>query len=259
MKLKNLLLGGLCLALSWQVQAQTAPAKLAAAKPAASKPAARAAAKPAAAPAADGTLTLGAGGGEGGAKSNAILSFRELEACLNQETSIRTRLADLQAQRVPLDQDKAAITAEQDVVRAARAPLDEMTKKAENLAGRLRDYAARVEAWNTRVTQFNASGRTGAAADRESAQIKRERDALEADKKQLDTERETLTAENQTAVNAYNTRITAMDGRVTEWNTRNGQWNENSKALEADRQAWIEQCGNRRYREADEKAIRSGK
>ena len=75
----------------------------------------------------------------------------------------------------------------------------------------------------------------------------------------LDVERETVLGENQAAVNAYNARVGTLDKRVVDWNQRNAQWNEASKALEIERKDWVDQCGNRRYREDDEKAIRAGK
>ena len=86
-----------------------------------------------------------------------------------------------------------------------------------------------------------------------------EREQLDVERKTLDAERETVVAENQAAVNTYNARVGNLDARVQDWNQRNAQWNEASKALEIERQDWVDQCGNRRYREDDEKAIRAGR
>ena len=58
---------------------------------------------------------------------------------------------------------------------------------------------------------------------------------------------------------AFNVKVRALDGRVAEWNKRNNAYNDANAAIESDRAAWGANCGNRRYREEDELAIRSGK
>ena len=60
-------------------------------------------------------------------------------------------------------------------------------------------------------------------------------------------------------VNAYNANAKAVEARVVDWNTRNQAWNDAGVNLETERQEWVQQCADRRYREDDEAAIKAGK
>ena len=60
------------------------------------------------------------------------------------------------------------------------------------------------------------------------------------------------------AAQDYNARADALQKRATEWNARNASLAETSRKLVADREFWADECGNRRYREDDEKAILQG-
>lgn len=254
MKAHPLLLAGLCLTFGWlaQSQAQT-QTQTPAARPAAAKPAATPAA---AKPVDNKTLTLGSGKNPGG----PILTRDELRVCLKEEERLRTRLTDLEGGRGPLDREKETLGVEQAALRADRAPLDELKKKTDDLAARLRDYAARVDAWNKGVTEFNANLRANtAASERQRVEFNRQRDELAKLLVELEAEKARHTAESEGMVRAYNARLAALDSRVVDWNQRNGQANETNQALEVERQAWLAACGDRRYREEDEQAVRAGK
>mgnify|MGYP000370216868 CR=1 FL=1 len=56
-----------------------------------------------------------------------------------------------------------------------------------------------------------------------------------------------------------NAKVGAFDGRVSDWNQRNAAVNDAAKALEQERLKWMSDCGDRRYREDDELAIKRGK
>lgn len=88
-------------------------------------------------------------------------------------------------------------------------------------------------------------------------------DAVAADKDKVDRSDEAAVkaynARIETTVAAYNAKKLEVDARIDGWNTRN-------KALEAQanqhaqsQQSWKDNCGSRRYREDDEKALRAGK
>lgn len=252
MKLTSALLLALCAAATPLALAQTAPAK----------PATRPAAKPAETPKAGEGKTLAIGGGAGSATKagSPILKLEELRACLSQEESLRTRLETLDKGRAPLDDEKAAIAAEQATLRADRTKVDEIMKGAEGFKGRQAAYAAKVNDWNARVTAHNEDKATrGTAYEQNSARLTREKGELEKERADLLAEGEKWNATMRPAVEAYNTKAKAIDVRVAAWNERNSQWNEQSRTLEAERQGWVGNCADRRYREDDEKAIRAGK
>ena len=251
MKAHHLLLTVVCLAVTWPAHAQTTPVKPAP-KPAATKPAAAPAAN-----SADGkTLSLGSGKNPGG----PILTRDELRVCLKEEERLRLRLGDLDAGRGPLDREKEALSTEQAALRADRAPLDDLKKRTDDLSSRLRDYAARVDGWNKAVADFNVSPRaTSSTAERQRGEFNRQRDELAKQLVELEAERLRHAADSEGMVRVYNDRVAAMDTRVVDWNQRNNQANEASKSLELERQGWLDSCGNRRYREEDEVAVRAGK
>ena len=262
MKWISLLLVLACSTVATLAVAQTAPVKPTA-QPAA-KPAAKPAVKPAAKPApaavgADGrTLSLGGGSGSSAVRG-PLLAREELRACLKQEESIRTRLAQQDAGRAPLDQEKKAINADQQALRTEQAPIDEMKKKVEEFAVRLKDYDARVQSWNLRVEAHNALRAGSAAYDRSQVALNKEREEITKERTELEAERWRLTSQSETLVGAYNARAQALETLVTDWNVRNSAWNDTNGKLDTERKTWVSSCADRRYREDDETAIRQGK
>ncbi len=224
-----------------QVQAQTA----APAKPAAAV---------AATPAADKTNSLGSGKSTG-----VLLSREELRACLSKEASIRTRLESTEGSRATLDTEKNSIATDQQTLRADRAPLDEAKKQADAFGERAKAFAVKVESWNQRVTRFNEAKREGPQAETERVQLNQEREEIGKERAALEADKVRISANSAAAVNAYNVKAQAVDARVADWNVRNGAWNQSSVGLESERQDWIANCADRRYREDDEKAIQAGK
>lgn len=250
MKLAHLLAASLCLSLTAApALAQTA----APAKPAPAKPAPKPPAKPAPAAPEGRTATL-----TGNAAGGPIMTRDELRVCLSREEQLRTRLAENDQRRATLDQEKQQITADQEKLKAERAGL-QSNARAEEMNARTRAYAARVEAWNKKAAEFQASTRKDATSERIRTQINEERVALEVEQKQLEADRAKVEVEMKAAIDAYNAKAGALDARVQDWNGRNAPANEAGKALEAERAAWVSECGGRRYREDDETAIRRGK
>jgi chromosome segregation ATPase len=230
--------------------AQTAPATKPAAKPAATTT------KPA-----DGkTLAIGGGAGTATKAGSPILTRNELRACLNQEESLRVRLEAQDKGRVPLDDEKTAISTDQAALRADRAAVDDVMKKGEEFKTRQSAYVAKVNDWNTRVQAHNEDkGARNNAYEQNSQRLTREKAELEKERTELVAEGERWNATMRPVVDAYNTKAKALDARVTAWNERNAKWNDTTRALESERQAWVGTCADRRYREDDEKAIRAGK
>ena len=210
------------------------------------------------APAAGGkTLAIG-GGGSGGA-NKPILTRDELRACFNAEAAIRTRIASHEAARAPLDAERQQIAADQEALKAERAGVDQAVAQAEAFKAKMAAHAERVKAWNAEVTAFNDRPPTGPGAERVRVRINTERAALEKAQAELEAERQKLQAGNQAVVDAYNAKSKALQERVAEWNQRNSAWNDAGRQIETDRQGWVDECSDRRYREDDEIAIRAGR
>ncbi len=238
-----------------QTATKPAPAKPAAKPPA--KPAPKPAAKPAVA-AQEKTATLG-GGNVGSAAALPILSREELRACLNQEETVRTRLAEHQERRAPIDEARQGIGAQQEALRNERAQVDAVAARVQAFRAKMESHSARVAKWNADAQAFNSQPPAGSVGERERQRINTERTALQAAQTELETERKTMTEENEKIVAAYNAKVKEVEAAVAAWNQRNLAWNEAGQKLEDERKGWVGACADRRYREEDENAIRAGK
>ena len=264
MKVKTLVLGSLCLALTATIHAQVTPAnpatKPAATKPAATKPAvAPAAARPAGGqPAAEGgTLSLG---GTTSVRGGPILTRDELRACLTERDAIGKRQEVLDVQVAPLEAGRVAIDTDREAVRASREALDTRRTASTGLAERVREYGVRVTVLNKAVGDFNDSTpRPGPATDRKRADLDREQKELAALRDALEADRVVLTADAQTAVDGFNAKTQVLNARVDEWNQRRAQHHATRDKVKADDTDWLARCGDRRYREEDELAIRQSR
>jgi hypothetical protein len=61
------------------------------------------------------------------------------------------------------------------------------------------------------------------------------------------------------AVKSFNAKAAALEQKVGDWNDRNSRLNADVEKTKTERETWSTECGDRRYREDDEKAILSGK
>jgi chromosome segregation ATPase len=211
----------------------------------------------AAAPAAPAASARGFGSARG-----PLLTRDELRVCLGQEDELKKRLETQDAARGPLEQEKKTIADEQALMRGERAKLEapELSAAVTAFTERNKAFTERRARWDARVKAYNDAGRTATADERDALNV--ERAALEKEHAALEAERQRLQAQQAArteAAQAFNVKIRALDARVGEWNKRNNAYNDAIAALEGDRAAWVSNCGNRRYREEDELAIRSGK
>jgi chromosome segregation ATPase len=208
---------------------------------------------PAPKPAADNKpLTMGNTG------SGKLLTREELRACFKRRDGLTPKLAEIETQRKALDAEREAIVQERAALATDREGVKQKTDAAAALEPRMVAFKQKVDDWQARVTAFNEANRVGMSADRQRADLQREQVALNASQKELEAERLTLSSAAQEAINAFNTKATAVEARAGEWNLRNGKLNELSQVATDERQAWITECGNRRYREDDETAIKRG-
>jgi chromosome segregation ATPase len=208
---------------------------------------------PAAKPGAEGKpLTMGNTG------TGKLLTREELRSCFKRRDDLSARLADLEAQRKALDTERDAITQERTALAAERDGVKQKTDAVAALEPRLVAFKQKVDDWQARVTAFNDAGRVGVMADRQRAELQREQAALNATQKELEAERVSVTAAAQESINAFNTKAGAVEARASDWNARNGKLNEATQTASDDRQSWVTECANRRYREDDETAIKRG-
>jgi len=96
------------------------------------------------------------------------------------------------------------------------------------------------------------AAKTQAQLDADKAEIKLTED-------QLRTERETVDTKNAEAVAAFNAKLKQREAMIDAYNAKLPPFNEQAKTLQADADAWKNDCGNRPYDEGDYFAIQRGK
>lgn len=194
-----------------------------------------------------------------GNSKDPLLTRDELRVCLKDEENVRLALADVDGARVLLDKDRVVLDTDRETLKAERAPIDKMQAQAVDFGVRSKAFTERAADFQRRANEFKESGLRGEKADTAREALVQEQTRLETERLALEAERVRLKTESAEVIGAYNTKAQALEGRVTEWNGRNGALNARVKTLETQRQTWIDTCADRRFREDDEKAIRSGK
>ena len=96
------------------------------------------------------------------------------------------------------------------------------------------------------------------SADRERTALENERVELQKQQAALEAERGGVNDSVQQTVSAFNARAGALDQRVQAWNERSAGHSQRAKAVNEERETWMTECADRRYREDDEIAIRKG-
>jgi chromosome segregation ATPase len=219
-------------------------------------------ARPGALPAAAPTTSASAPTRGFGSARGPLLTRDELRACLSQDEDLKKRRAAHDAAVGPLEDEKKAIAEQQAAMRAERAKLDggELNAAVTAFGQRAKVFEERRAKFEVRLKAYNDAGRTATAEEREAieaerAELQKEHGALEAERKRVQGMQTAL----REAAQAYNAKIGPFEARVADWNKRQAAFNETGAAIESDRLAWAGSCGNRRYREDDELAIRQGK
>lgn len=82
---------------------------------------------------------------------------------------------------------------------------------------------------------------------------------LRASGEELKAELDALDRTDAEAVAQYNAKAQARDQAVDAFQAGAAAYNDKARALETQRQSFAQSCGNRRYDEADELAIRNGR
>jgi hypothetical protein len=209
---------------------------------------------PAAKPAEGKTLSLGSGSNASG----KLLTRDELRACMKRRDALAAQRADIDRERAALDAEREQIGKDSAGMKEERDAVNQKTEALTALRPRLEAFKLKSEDWQARNTAFTAANRTDIGADRARSTLEREQIALRTTQQELEAERLALTSSAEQAIARFNARATVVDGKAADWNQRNGKLNTLSQTADDDRQTWVSECGNRRYRETDEDAIKRG-
>lgn len=197
--------------------------------------------------------------GGGTASTNTpVLSKEELRACLRQQDDLQRRRTELDTQEKALAAERPALLAELDTLKTEQAALSERNTAVRDLNARMTAYQGRIDAWNERMQKYNEDVTRGRAMQSDRTALANEEAALKKEGVALDAERTRLASLTGDA-ESLNQRSQAQAAKSEDWNARSARSRQSIEAYENDRDAWRTNCGNRRYREDDEKALRAGK
>jgi chromosome segregation ATPase len=187
-----------------------------------------------------------------------VMTKDELRACMKQQDDLAKQRTDLETRREVINKEREAIQAENEALKTQQASVIDSNAKVKEVNDRMNAYSARVEAYNQGMTELNDM-RPGPFADRKRRELAKEKQELSRIEAESKSESDTIRADLEKGVTALNARVEAQNKRATDWNTRNKALEEEASAYEDRRIDWKLSCGDRRYREDDEKAIRAGK
>lgn len=175
------------------------------------------------------------------ARSDKIMTIAELRACMKLEQANKLMAAEIL-------QEQAAFTRDQDAIKAEQAEVNQANADAR---GRSASIVVERDELATLVSALETKGQS-AKTDAEKADYEAERTKL--------VERDRLLQRNIASFNAAQTaqleRINALNARIAPINERNKSINDRVEPHQKQMTAWRDQCGNRRFREEDEIAIK---
>jgi chromosome segregation ATPase len=198
------------------------------------------------------TATLG--GGNGG-RGRPLMTRDELRTCLRQQDQLAKERDDAEAERQAVEADKASLLAAQQGHEAEVAKVEAARKSVTDLNARYKAHAERVAAYNERTQAVKDL--SGQQAERELKRLANDRADLQRGQAELEASRAALpdTAE---LFNRFNTQGKALEQRAAAWNQRNEALTTKVRAVNNERENWLSDCADRRYREEDHAAIQRG-
>lgn len=188
-----------------------------------------------------------------------VMTRDELRACMKQQESLAKRKTELEArqstaaaERLEIQKETDALKADQDALASGKGQIDALNE-------RVAAFSARAKALQERREDFERMGRSGPAADRERRLLDKDAAELKKEEAEIGSAREQIVAKSQESASTINARVEAQQRMAQGWNDRSKKLSADQQAYEDDRINWIDTCGNRRFREDDEKAIKAGK
>ena len=179
--------------------------------------------------------------GQSPARSDKIMSLPELRACMMREQANKQTAAEILQQQDAFKRDQEAVKAEQ----------ADVNKANDNSDARSATIVGERDAISALVSALNAKAET-AKTDAEKAEVEVERVKLVERNGQLGKNIDSFNASQQT----LRDRVSALNARVDAINGRHKTVNDRVEPQQKQVAAWRDQCGNRRFREEDEIAIK---
>lgn len=195
---------------------------------------------------------------DGKAPANGkLMGFNELKACIVQQEELKGRRVALESQRSALDSERAAIDQEAQTVRAEQQVLAQRNAEVKAFNEKLKAYSEKVKAFNEKAEELRTGAASERTKERAEKELEREQRALQAEAAADKVTGDKLMADMKAFVEKINVKADAQAAKATDWNARSKALEDNFVKYEDNRVDWRANCGDRRYREEDEKLIRS--
>jgi uncharacterized protein (DUF3084 family) len=174
-------------------------------------------------------------------KNDPIMSKDELRACMKAKQSNEDEAASIKTDQETFKRDYDAFKTEQ----------TEINKQGDDLRGRATAISVERDVIATRASELQTRV-PNLKTDEEKAKYEADRAQLLERSQMLDR----TTAKFNEDQQSYAKRVEVFNGRIGPINERNKTVNSRVEPLEASVDSWRKKCGNRRYREDDEIAIK---
>lgn len=189
----------------------------------------------------------------------AMMSRDELRACLKEQGAQKARSAELDKRRAEVEAEIAAVRRQKEAVQAERDAYAAKAAEVQAFKEKVKQHGERLALYNQRVKEFRENPPKPADVERERGQIEGEADALAKADEAIKAEAAQWTALMEPARAALSEHTQAQQAAAATATEHNRVLDEEIKVFDDELVAWKQRCGNRPYREADEKAIRAGK
>lgn len=188
-----------------------------------------------------------------------LMTREELRQCLARSDALVAERDDLERVGNALTQQRKELEAAAEKLKTEKVALMAESEQRQNAFKQRSDQlSARVMAFREQMTA--ASSGIGPRPTRaQTAKMEAEREALDAEIKALNSERDALVNDLEQKLKDYNDRVSDRDALAQAWTSAAKVKMERNQRFDGDGDTWRRECGNRPYREEDERAIRAGK
>ncbi|MGM9489958.1 hypothetical protein [Ideonella sp. YS5] len=193
----------------------------------------------------------------GKAPQGRLMTRDELRVCMKERQSQQARAAELEKRRVDIAAEVEAVNRQKAEVQAERDAFNAKAAEGRAFNERVQLHGERVAEYNQRVKDFQ--GKPPKDAELIRGQLQAEGEAVAQADAAIKAEAEKWTTSMEPARTALNEHVQAQQAAAATAIEHRRVLNEDITAYDQSLATWTLSCGNRPYRDEDEKAVRAGK
>ncbi len=194
-------------------------------------------------------------------KADKLQTKEELRACMALRDSNNARIAELDKKAEENSRERQALlNAPKDTGAAdARAQVEADLAVYKAADAKVAENIKLLKDWDVRKEDFDQRSKIMSNADRAKKKLDEERTALMKVQKEVEAEREAKYKVYEAAIAKANAAAGTVGNAAAEWNKKNAALVAEREELQASRDKWLNECGNRRYIDTDETEIKNKK